>query len=319
MNDMTNVRLSFSQVLPKHQLAWDATSLTALKTCPRYYQYNILEGHVTRTENVHLRWGSEYNNALVIFNKVKAEGASHEIAMLTSLRYALTSTWDRELGRPWASDLPVKTRETLIRSLIWYLTQFEEDPMHTDALPDGSAAVELSFRIHLEQDSDLTDEPYMFCGYLDRKVEFNGGEWITDWKTTRYQLDDKYFAQYSPNNQVSLYTFAGGVISKEHPVRGVIIDAVQLGVTYSRFQRQQIPRTSMQIEEWIGDAMFYIKMNETFVKNNYWPMNDTSCDKFGGCPYRSICGASPEVRQRLLDGLFHQRERTWDPLRVREI
>lgn len=175
-------RLSFSTVLPHHQLAWDATSLTALKTCPRYYQYNILLGYVTRAENIHLRWGKEYNDALVHYHKFRAMGHGHEDAMLGAVRYALTATWDVDLGRPWTSDLTHKTRETLIRSIIWYLTQFEEDSLRTDTLPDGTAAVELSFRINLEEVSELTSEGYMLCGYLDRKVEFNGGEWITDWK-----------------------------------------------------------------------------------------------------------------------------------------
>lgn len=310
-------RLSFSSIEPRHQLAWDSTSLTALKTCPRYYQYNILEGYVTKVENIHLRWGSEYNNALVTYNKEKAKGATHLEAMRACLRYALTATWDDDLGRPWASDLPYKTRETLIRSLVWYLTQFEEDPLKTDTLGDGSAAVEMNFRIHIDQDSHLTGEPYLLCGYLDRKVEFNGGEWITDWKTTRYLLDDRYFAQYSPNNQVSTYAFAGSVISKDKPIKGIIIDAVQLGVTYARFHRQEIPRTPSFLEEWINDSMIYIRQNEEYVKNDYWPQNDTSCDKFGGCAFRQVCAASPEVRQRLLDGLFHKR--IWDPLKIREI
>lgn len=310
-------RLSFSTSLASHQIAWDATSLTALKTCPRYYQYNIIEGHITRTESIHLRWGKEYNNALVVYNRERSTGATHADAMRSALRYALVSTWDEALARPWTSDLPNKTRETLLRSLVWYLTNFEEDPLKTDVLKDGSAAVELNFSIQLEQESELTGEPYLLCGYLDRKVEFAGGEWITDWKTTRYALDEKYFSQYSPNNQVSLYSFAGGIISKDKPIKGIIIDAVQLGVTFSRFQRKEIPRTQMSLEEWITDSLIYIRQNETYVQNNYWPQNDTSCDKYGGCPYRTICAASPEVRPRLLDGLFHKR--TWDPLQIREI
>lgn len=318
MNDVAEaiprVRLSFSQKLLSHQIAWDATSLTALKTCPRYYQLNILEGYITKTENINLRWGSEYNNAQVMYHRARADGKSHTEAVHASLRHALTSTWDHDLERPWASDNPLKTRETLIRSLVWYFDKFEEDTLRTEALPDGSAAVELNFRIPLEENSGLTGEEYMLCGYLDRKVEFSNGEWITDWKTTRYALDEKYFNQYSPNNQVSLYSFAGGIISKEKPIKGVIIDAVQLGVTFSRFQRYQVPRTPMQLEEWINDSLFYIRQNEEFVKNNYWPQNDTSCDKYGGCAFRGVCGASPEVRQRLLDGLFQRR--TWDPLQT---
>ena len=317
MNNMTTkVRLSFSTSLANHQIAWDSTSLGALKTCPRYYQYNILEGYVTRAENAHLRWGSEYNNALVTYHKERALGKDHEMALLDAVRYAMTHTWDEELGRPWTSDEPTKTRETLVRSVIWYLTQFEDDALTTTVLATGEPAVELSFRIHTEQDSSLTGEHYMLCGYLDRKADGFGGKWITDFKSTKYTLDEKYFARYSPNNQVSQYAFAGNIIDPE-PVKGIIIDAVQLGVTFSRFQRAQIPRSSASLEEWFHDSIIYIRQNETYVKNNYWPQNDTSCDKFGGCPYRGICSMSPDLRKAHLETMFHKR--LWDPLVVREI
>lgn len=310
------VRESFSKHHPKHQLAWDSTSLGALKRCPRYYEYNILEGYVARQESVHLRFGTEYNNALVTYHKCKAAGQDHETAMLSALRYAMEHTWDHDLGRPWTSDEPTKNRETLIRSIIWYLLKFEADPLETLVLATGEAAVELPFRIHIEINSSITNEPYLLCGYLDRKVELNNHPWITDFKSTKYALDEKYFDRYTPDNQVSQYSFAGSIIDRE-PIAGVIIDAVQLGVTFSRFQRQPIGRTPMQLEEWLRDSIHFIKQNEEFVQNHYWPQNDTSCEKYGGCQYRKICSASPEIRPRLLDGLFHKR--SWDPLKVREV
>lgn len=310
------VRLSFSTQLPNHQLAWDSTSLGALKRCPRFYQYQILEGHVTRRENIHLRWGSEYNNAQVTYNTAKARGLSHDDAVVVGLRYAMDHTWDHALGRPWTSDEPTKTRETLIRSLIWYWTKFANDPCETVILATGEAAVEMPFRIDIDEASALTGEAYLLCGYLDRKVEFNGGRWTTDWKTTKYALDEKYFSAYTPNNQVSQYAFAGHV-TDDVALRGVIIDAVQLGVTFARFQRAEIPRTAAQLEEWLRDSLHYIRQNEGYVRDNYWPQNDMACHLFGGCVYRGICSASPELRSRLLDGLFQQRK--WDPLVIREI
>lgn len=310
------VRLSFSQAMPKHQIAFDSTSLGALKRCPRYYQYNIIDGYVGRGESVHLRFGSEYNNALVTYHKCRAKGQEKEEALLSAIRYAMEHTWDYTLNRPWTSDMPEKNRETLIRTIIWYLTQFVDDPLETQVFASGEAAVELPFRIHIDLDSSLTGESYILCGYLDRFVTGLGGIYITDWKSTKYQLDEKYFARYSPDNQVSQYDFAGTVIAAE-PIQGVIIDAVQIGVTFSRFQRGQIKRTPMQREEWLRDSIHFIRMNEEYVREDYWPQNDTSCEKYGGCVFRTICSASPEVRPRLLDGLFHKR--SWDPLVVREI
>jgi hypothetical protein len=312
-------RQSFSKVDPwrlTHQTAWDSTSLGALKRCPRYYQYNILEGYSSRGESPHLRFGSEYNNALVTYHKCRAAGEDKEQALLSAVRYALLHTWDDVLGRPWVSEEPTKTRETLVRSVIWYLTQFENDSCETVVFANGEAAVELSFRIHIELSSSITGEDYMLCGYLDRLVEFNGKTWITDWKTSKYQLDEKYFHKYSPNNQMSQYDLAGSIITSS-PIGGVMIDATQLGVTFSRFQRGTATRTPPQREEWLRDAAIYIRQNETYVANNYWPQNDVACDLYGGCPYRGICSSHPELRQKHLDALFFKR--SWDPLVVREI
>ena len=235
---------------------------------------------------------------------------------MDAVRYAMKATWNTELNRPWTSDLPAKTRETLIRSVIWYLAKFEDDPCETDILPDGSAAVELSFRLYIEHDSHLTGESYLLCGYLDRKVHFAGTGWITDWKSTKSALDEKYFAEYTPNTQVSQYSFAANIIGGEQ-IKGVIIDAVQLGVTFSRFQRSQITRTPKQLEEWLYDTLITIRQNETYVENDHWPMNDAACGMYGGCPYRSICSISPELRQQHLDKLYTRR--IWDPLVTREI
>ncbi len=310
------IRLSFSQIVPKLQLAWDSTSLNSLKRCPRYYQYNIVEGYVSRLENVHLRFGSEYNNALVIYDKARAAGAEHDDAVLAAIRYALTATWDETLGRPWASDLPVKTRETLIRSIVWYFDKFADDPFVTQRLGDDVAAVEVPFRFYIDEDATLTGEPYLLCGYLDKLVNWSGSGWIVDKKTTKSPLDEKYFNEYTPNTQVSQYSFAGHVIGGEH-IKGVIIDAVQLGVTFSRFQRSQITRTPSQLEEWLKDSLTFIRQNEQYVKANYWPQNDAVCGLYGGCPYRAICSKSPDVRQPHLNALYAKRK--WDPLVTREI
>ena len=309
-------RLSFSQIAPNLQLAWDSTSMSALKRCPRYYQYSILEGYRGKIESVHLRFGSEYNNALVTYNMAIAAGEDHESATLKAVKYALTSTWDEALGRPWTSDLPVKTRETLVRSVIWYLDKFADDPCKTVVLKSGKSAVELSFRLHIDKYSALTDEPYLICGYLDRMVTWNDSLWILDWKTSRSALDQRYFAEYTPNNQVSQYTFAGNIIGGQR-IKGVIIDAVQLGVNFSRFQRSHITRTPAQLDEWYNDLVYYMRLNESYVENNYWPMNDAVCGLYGGCPFRAICSTSPELRQTHLNALYTRRK--WDPLQIREI
>ena len=140
-----------------------------------------------------------------------------------------------------------------------------------------------------------------------------------DQKTTGTTLGDRYFDQYEPNNQMTLYTLAGQVIL-DAPVKGVIIDAAQILLEKpNRFARGFTYRTRDQLDEWLLDLRFWLNIAESFAESDYWPLNDTSCDKFGGCKFRGICSKSPEVRDQFLRADFNQLEpdARWNPLRSR--
>jgi hypothetical protein len=193
--------------------------------------------------------------------------------------------------------------------VVWYLLQFgPNDPTKTVILSNGKPAVELSFRLQV-------DEDLILCGHLDRVVEFQGQNYVMDRKTSSSTISSYYFKQYSPDNQMSLYTFAGGIIY-ENPIRGVIIDAVQIAVGFSRFERGMVYRTEMQTAEWLEDAKSWVAQAHYFADKNSWPMNDKSCHDYGGCPFRDICSSDPRVRETFIAQNFTDKE-PWNPLRVR--
>ena len=45
-------------------------------------------------------------------------------------------------------------------------------------------------------------------------------------------------------------------------------------------------------------------------------MNDTACDKYGGCKFRDICSKSPNVREKFIKADFKEQP-IWNPLRTR--
>lgn len=325
---------SFSRDLPSLQLAWDSTSLGALKVCPRYYQLSTILGRVPSEEvNVHLKFGKEFHAAIEHYDHCRARGMDYEIAVRSAVRFAILSTWNFNLHRPWTSGDPYKNRETLLRAVVWYLDQFgPDDPAETVILENGKPAVELSFRFDLEVQS-ITGENFMLCGHFDKRVRFAGRRYTKDIKTTKSQLGEGYFSRYSPDNQMSLYDIASVVVfppeldvdesGKPEPYGGLMIDAVQLLITGARFQRGIVTRTPRQRDEFLRDTIAWIRLAEHYAQANYWPMNDKSCMMFsgwnsdleswhGGCPYRGICGEDPGVRDDILASAFIQR--TWDPL-----
>lgn len=306
------------------QFAWDSTSLGWLKTCPRLYQYSMIDGWRQHGGSVHLDFGSWYHSALEAYDRIRSAGGEHEDALREVVAWLMRVTWAD--SKPWDSGHNLKTRETLVRSVIWYLEQFgPNDTCETVQLANGKPAVELSFRLEMDwgpktkntedaPDRNDAQQPYVISGHLDRVVSFQGNYYVMDRKTSSTTIGSYYFDQYDPDNQMSLYSMAARVIYKT-PVRGVIIDAAQIAVGFSRFTRGFTFRTEAQIEEWLEETKAWLRLAEGFATAGHWPMNDKSCHQYGGCVFRKVCSKSPEVRHKFLESGFEKRQ--WNPLEPR--
>lgn len=326
---MTETEQAPSPFLPGTSIrwAWDSTTLGAFKMCPRLYYYQYIAGWTTEGENIHLRFGQEYHAALESFDRLLASGSSRDDAIREVVRGIRERTTD------WVVDTDIKpgkykNPESLLQLVIDYIDHFANDAAQTLILADGKPAVELSFRFELDwgpkvgfnEGFQCSRQPYLLCGHLDRVVTFADDLFVMDRKTTTTTLSNYYFEQYSPNNQMTLYTLASQIILGAK-IKGVIIDGAQILLTppYSRFVRGTTFRTNDQLEEWMADLRVTLQAAEAYAIAEYWPMNDTACDKFGGCRFREICSKSPQVRERFLESHFvkQSEEERWNPLRNR--
>jgi hypothetical protein len=291
------------------QFAWDSTSLGWYKECPRKYYLSMILGYRSRAidESIHLRWGGLYHSALEHYDRLTFDGAYREDAIRDVVRYVLTETWDGD--KPWEPEHKNKTRSNLVRSVLWYLEHFGNDNAATVRLSNGKPAVELSFRLPV-------DNGLILCGHLDRVVHWPqaGGDFVMDRKTTSGALGSYYFDQYKPHNQMSLYSFAGAAILSS-PIKGVVIDAVQVGATFSRYARGLTYRTQDELDEWLRETYYWVQKVHASVDEDYWPANDKSCHHYGGCVFRKVCGAAPQVRKQILDSDYEVRP--WNPLESR--
>ncbi|NBT31626.1 MAG: PD-(D/E)XK nuclease family protein [Rhodobacteraceae bacterium] len=292
------------------QFAWDATSIELAQTCLRKYYYSMILGIRPKRESVHLLFGGIYASALENFYKYRAEGDSIEDALLRVVDEALVASWDFEKSQPKHFDDTKKTRPNLIRTIVWYIDQFAEeteDGIRTYHLQNGKPAVELSFTL------EANDE-ILLCGHLDRVVDMGGSLYVMDQKTTGGTVGTYYFEQFSPNNQMSLYSWAGQAILRS-PVRGVIIDAAQIAVNFTRFERGITTRTKDQLDEWYESALYTIELARSATALQRFPMNLSACGNYGGCPFRELCSRSPKVRENFLKSDYV--DHNWDPLKAR--
>jgi hypothetical protein len=305
---------SFSPDIYGLQLAWDSTSLGTFKECPRKYQYSIIEGWQPRQQSVHLWFGQLYHKALEGYDHARSAGESHELAQQYALYICLVQTWDFAKGRVISFDDPNKTRETLCRSVLWYLEQFgENDSCQTVQLANGKPAVELSFRVTLGHISP-TGDPYILCGHLDRLVIFSDQYYVLDRKTSKHQIDDRFFQSFSPSNQMQIYNL-GGQLVYQVPTKGIIIDGAQVAVTFTRFKRGFVNYSASQNEEFYKELGVWFATAAAYAEAGFWPKNEKSCNNFGGCPFLSICSKPPSIREDWLKAAFFQR--IWNPLQVR--
>jgi len=309
---------AFSTQLPTLQLVIDSTSLGTFKECPKKYYYSIIEGWVPKRESPHLTFGLLFHEGCERYEHQKARGYDHEQALRAALKHVLTKSFNPYTGKPWDSGHSEKNRDTLLRTLVWYLDDFgRNDKLQTFMLKNGKPAVELTFNYNPKDfengeilRSSVTGEEIAFSGHIDRMVWEQGQKFVLDHKTTGNQLGQKYFSQYTPHNQISMYSLAA-MYEFEVDVAGVIIDAAQVKVTLSRFERQTIYRSLPQLREWLNDAKYWIALMGYMAEQKRWPQNDTACNSYGGCPYREVCKRPPGARQQWLE--LEYIKRIWDP------
>lgn len=315
----------------KVQFAWDSTSLGYLKTCPRLYQYIMIDGWAGRGESIHLRFGQEYHSALQYYEIARANGATHEDAIHECVHLLMMNIADWHPDPEDGKAQRYKNHETLIGLVIDQLDHYgADDPAETYILANGKPAVEMSFRFELDfgpreivspegVSQGVSPQPYLLSGHLDRVVRFNEQLLVMDHKTTTNTLGDSFFDQWEPSNQMTLYTLAGKVVLYA-PIRGVVISGAQILLEQpNRFVRGFTYRTQDQLDEWLGDLGIQLRANEAYAAADHWPMNDTACDKYGGCKFRGICSKSPSVRSRFLAADFTQlpESERWNPLKSR--
>lgn len=300
---MSNNLLSYDS--SGFQFAWDSTSLTAFQTCPRKYYYSIVEGWQRGEKSVHLLFGGWYASALENYHKMIALGHTKDHSLFSIVKDTLIDTWDMEADLPWESLHNTKTRENLIRSIVWYIEEFADDSMPTVILSTGEAAVEYSFSLPLHDD-------LLYCGHIDRLVEYSAGKYVQDQKTTGTTVTQKFFNDFTPDNQMSGYSWAGHIIF-DIPISGVVIDAAQIAVGFTRFSRGFVQRPKQLLEDWHGNTIKTIAHAKEAHEAQDYPMNFTACGNYGGCPYREVCRRIPEHRNRTLEADYVRKPR-WDPL-----
>lgn len=291
----------FSKIVPNLQLFWDSTSLRSIQRCPREYQYRILQGFVTRRAKLDLEFGIVYHSSQEMGDRVRADGGSVPDQVHEAMKVALARDEFEDFTKE-------KNRFTLARSVSWY---YANPRLPKIVSLNGKPLIEASFRFALDYPAH-TGESFGLCGHLDGICqEPDELFYVNERKTTKSYLTADYWASFSPDTQITVYTF-GSRIVYPFDTAGVIVDAVSTTENFSEFGSMPIPRSADVLEEFQRDLKITLLIADQYAKANYWPKNEAACRM---CPFKSICSRPPVVREEWLNAEFVKRP--WNPLEER--
>ena len=363
-------------IIPSTKLQWvyDSTTIKLLQGCLRKYNYKFLQGWQEQETPVALAFGRDLHTCLETYHKCRAYGLDFETSVKRMARLAAL------LGERLQSLDTSRTKETLVRSVVWYLDEYKDDPLKTAMLPDGKPAVELSFMLPMFDievgptselpkldyqevltycDShsaeaivavaqgrklfgEIVNLPYNdelrlavkrsfytitihFSGHIDRVVHFGDETFVTDYKSSKYPLTLEWVRGFDMSTQFEGYYTAAHILASQpntvfpSPPAGVLVDALQLGVNFTRFARFPLRYSASVADDFLTNLEALVRIKaETAAKLDLYPREaESECNAYrradgtGGCEFRAVCTTPTAARERELRQRFVKS--VWDP------
>ncbi len=224
----------------------------------------------------------------------------------------------------WVPGDSAKNRETLIRAVVWYWEDLLETPpeklVRPYVFPDGTQAIELSFRLPLGWfarclvDSEPPEDPeeFILCGHMDGLATFGPDVFVKERKSTKSALTKWYWGGFAPNIQISTYDLAGLLLYPQLKIKGVLLEACQTLTGGAKFGRQLLYQSDPLREEFLSELRWWIGQAEEMARTGVYPMNRAVCRM---CKMKDICRKDPSVREGFLKADFEKAP--WNPLEVR--
>ncbi len=283
----------------------DASLLAAFKSCPELCRKVYFEHYKSKAPSVHLHAGASFASGVEAARTAfYVDHAPAEDAVAIGVQALQTFYGD--------FDCPADSAKSLDRmtgALIYYFDNYplehENDPI---ILASGKRAIEVSFAEPLPINHPETGNPLIYCGRLDAILNFSGGRYVTDEKTTT-QLGASWSRQWDLRSQFTGYCW--GARQWGIKVDGALVRGVSILKTKYDTQQAISYRPDWMIDRWYAEMLVYVNQMLAMYKSGVWLHNlDHACAEYGGCQFREACSSQDETPW--LDTYFERRR--WNPL-----
>lgn len=292
---------------------WDSTMLSQLKSCHRRFHLESMWDWKRKGQSVHLHAGAAFAHGLEHARKAFFELGRPPAEALAMGVQALLQFY----GNFQAPEDSPKTAERMAGALIYYFDSWPLGDCGADPhILHGKRMIEFNFACEIKDVlHPVTGDPLLFCGRADMVVDYAGGIFLEDDKTTS-QLGASWPYQWNLRSQFSGYQWGlrqFGIEAQGTLVRGVAIRK-------TGYDHMQTPtyRPQWMVDEWYYETCHQLHRAIAAWRSDYWgPAHDHACNEYGGCTFRSICTIPADRRRSFLELDFERRH--WDPLAREEI
>lgn len=289
----------------------DSTILGSFRSCPQKMFREYVQHWKPKAESVHLVAGGAYAKGLEEARRAYYEqGRSAIEAQAIGLQALMVAYGDFECPPDSAKSL-----ERTAGALEFY---FEKYPLDSDTaipiqLATGGRGIEFSFAEPLEIAHPETGDPLIYAGRMDTVVNYAGGIFGEDDKTTS-QLGASWPRQWDLRSQFTGYCW--GAARAGIPLQGFLVRGVSILKTKYDTMEALTYRPQWQIDRWYEQTHMDLAAMIQCWERGYWDYRlDNACNEYGGCIFRQVClSKDPEP---WLEGGFERR--VWNPVERREV
>lgn len=284
----------------------DSTMIAAYKSCPTYFFLAFVQKYKLIGESVHLHAGAAFATGVEMGRRAfYIDGKPMDEAQAIGL-----AALEEAYGDFVCPEGVAKTKERMLGALRFY---FENYPFNRDraqcAKLGDRFGVEFSYAIPLDFRHPTTGNPLLFAGRSDAVVDYAGGLYVMDEKTTS-QLGASWSKQWDLRGQFSGYAWALQELG--YDPAGCIIRGVSILKTKYETQQAIVPQPKWKRDRWHESAMSTIADMLHDYGTGKWDYDlGEACNFYGGCSFKMCCNSADP--QPWLDS--HYERSDWSPLK----
>jgi hypothetical protein len=282
---------------------YDNTMLKDYKRCERLFFNKYEMGYIGEDESVHLHAGKCFANAVECARVAFYDTGQNLSESILAGGQVLIDSW----GDPILFAGETKNLSRMMAAYEKYMDDFPIDhhPVHRGA--DGKLMVECHFA--LPYGKDRTDDVY--SGTPDTVLEYGGGLWLVDEKTTGGSFTPTWISQWKRWGQYTGYVWGLGM--KGIHLDGVLCRGIAIQKTQIKTIEVASPRAEWMVNEWILSTTKTIERIAKSRETGSWDgANDDNCVKYGReCEFIGQCTSPSPDYSKFKRGRWEPLTRQW--------